>query len=285
LAFFEAGRSISGLDIAVCSEVPLESGLSSSAALCVSLATVIDEIAGIGLAPIDLARLAHRAESEFVGVGCGIMDPFASALGEPGSAIRLDCRSQQIETVPVPQDLCILVANSGARRSLVQAGYRERVAECQSVLSLAIEHGIVPADASALRVLSAGSLIRLESVLPSTLYRRARHVVTENTRVDSMCAALRSDDLGAAGEILKEGMQSLQNDYEVSTPQLDRLCEVADATSGVYGSRLTGAGFGGCTIHLLAPSALERLTRALTPFTAELHCIRPASPASVLMLG
>ncbi|MGE4605351.1 MAG: galactokinase [Myxococcota bacterium] len=281
-AFFEAGQSISGLDIAIASEVPLESGLSSSAALCVSLATVIDEIAGLSLAPIDRARLAHRAESEFVGVGCGIMDQFASALGGADSALRIDCRSQQVEPVPVPADLCILVANSGVRRSLVKAGYRERVAECQSALAQAIEHGVVPADATALRDLSIGSLPQLESVLPSTLFRRARHVITENARVDTMCAALRSGSLGAAGEILKEGMHSLRSDFEVSTPQLDRLCEAADATPGVFGSRLTGAGFGGCTIHLLAPAALPRLTESLTPLTPELHCIHPASAASAL---
>lgn len=285
LAFFEAGRSFSGLDIAISSEVPLESGLSSSAALCVSLATVIDEIGAFSLRPIDRARLAHRAESQLVGVGCGIMDPFASALGEPGCAVRLDCRSQQVEIVPVPKDLCILVANSGVRRSLVQAGYRERVGECRSVLALAVEHGIVSAGASALRDLSVGSLPQLESALPPTLYRRARHVITENGRVDSMCAALRSGDLGAAGAILKQGMESLRSDYEVSTPQLDRLCEVADTTPGVYGSRLTGAGFGGCTIHLLAPAVLPKLVEALSPLAAELHCIGPASPASALPIA
>ncbi len=284
-AFSEAGQSISGLDIAVSSEVPLESGLSSSAALCVSLVTVIDAIAALSLAPIDRARLAHRAESEFVGVGCGIMDQFASALGGPGSALRVDCRSQQVETVPVPKDLCILVADSGVRRSLLKAGYHERVAECQSVLALAVEHGIVPVDASALRDLSVSSLPQLESVVPLKLYRRARHVITENARVESMCSALRAGNLDAAGAILKEGMKSLRSDYEVSTPQLDRLCEVADTTPGVYGSRLTGAGFGGCTIHLLVPSALPHLTEALTPLSSKLHCIRPASPASALPIA
>ncbi len=281
-AFVEAGLSISGLDIAIASEVPLESGLSSSAALCVSLATVIDEIAGLGLSPIDRARLAHRAESEFVGVDCGIMDQFASALGGPGSAVRVDCRSQQVEPVPVPKNLCILVANSGVRRSLVKAGYRERVAECQSALAQAKDHGIAPAHATALRDLSIESLPRLESVLPPTLYRRTRHVITENDRVDAMCAALRSGDLGAVGAILKEGMNSLRSDFEVSTPQLDTLCEVADATPGVYGSRLTGAGFGGCTIHLLAPSALPHLTRSLSSHTPELHPLLLAFPAGPL---
>jgi galactokinase len=284
-SFSESGQTIPGLDIAVSSEVPLESGLSSSAALCVSLVTVIDEIAGFALAPIDRARLAHRAESEFVGVGCGIMDPFASALGSAGSAVRIDCRTQEFETCPVPQDLCILVANSGTRRSLVNAGYRERVAECQSLLALAVEHGIAPVDASALRDLSMGMLPQLESILPSKLYRRARHVITENTRVDSMCAALRAGNLAAVGAILKEGMKSLQSDYEVSTPQLDRLCEVADATTGVYGSRLTGAGFGGCTIHLLEPAALPHLTETLTPLGTKLHAIRPAPPASALAMN
>ena len=282
-AFVEAGHRLPGLDIAIASEVPLESGLSSSAALCVSLATVFDASGGLGLLPIDRARLAHRAESEFVGVGCGIMDQFASALGGAGTAIRIDCRSQQVEPVPVPEELCMLVASSGVRRSLVQAGYRERVAECRSAIALAVEHGIAPSDATALRDLGAASLPQLESVLPPTLYRRARHVITENGRVDAACAALRIGDLSAVGAILKEGMRSLRGDFEVSTPQLDRLCEVADADPDVFGSRLTGAGFGGCTIHLLRPSALSRLTRVLEPHARNLYPLHPASPAAAMV--
>ena len=274
-AFRAAGHPIVGMNVAVSSAVPVGSGLSSSAALLVSVTMLVDQVIGSRLASRELARLAHRAESEFMGVGCGVMDQFASALGEPGRALRIDCRTLEVEAVPMPENLCILIAGSGVERSLVEAGYRKRVDECSAALIEARRAGIAPPEASALRDLTAGDLPALERALSAKSFRRVRHVVHENERVDRACAALRAGDLAELGRTLKSGMQSLREDFEVSTPELDRLCEVGDATRGVYGSRLTGAGFGGCTVHILDESHLESARTALAPYAAFVHTLRP----------
>ncbi len=258
-----AGAGVGGLDLAVASRVPAEAGLSSSAALCVGLVTAIDACAGLGLDAENRARIAHRAESEFAGVGCGIMDHFASSLGRRGAALRIDCRSLEVRPVPLsPERLALLVAHSGTTRSLARGGYSGRRAECARALEAARRAGLVAAGA-ALRDLAPGELPALERVLDPAAFRRARHVVTENARVEAACAALAAGDLAGAGALLREGMQSLRRDFEVSTPELDALCRIADAAPGVYGSRLTGAGFGGCTLHLVAPEAAEAAARAI----------------------
>jgi galactokinase len=263
-ALGERGIPAQGFDMAIASDVPVGSGLSSSAALELAVATVLDASQGLGLAAGERARLAHRAENAFAGVPCGIMDQFASALGRRDHALRLDCRSQAIEAVPLPAaDLALLVADSGAQRALASAGYGERVAECRRALEAAREAGVAAPEARALRDLSPQDLPKLERVLDPLLLRRARHVVTENARVDASCAALRERDWPSVGGLLGAGMRSLREDYEVSTPELDALCELADALPGVYGSRLTGAGFGGCTLHLVAPDAAPELAEAL----------------------
>ena len=263
-ALRERDSRLQGFDLALASDVPEGSGLSSSAALELAVATALDASQGLGLDARELARLAHRAENGFAGVACGIMDQFASALGRRGHALRLDCRSQGVEMVPLPAtDVALLVANSGTKRALASAGYGNRVAECQRALAAAREAGVAPPEARALRDLSPPDLPALARVLEPLLLRRARHVVTENERVDATCTALHAGDWETVGALLREGMRSLRDDYEVSTPELDALCELADALPGVYGSRLTGAGFGGCTLHLVAPGAAPELAEAL----------------------
>jgi len=253
-----AGRPLPGVDLAVASDLPRESGLSSSAALAVALVTVLDRVAGHD-APAEVrARRAHRVETEFVGLACGIMDPYASALGRAGHALRIDCRSLAVEAVPFPADLRILVADSGVRRRLVAGAYGDRRAECESALAavraLSARSGRAPP--ASLRDLAPEDLPALETALADPVaYRRLRHVVTENRRVDACCAALRAGDAARAGALLGEGMRSLREDFEVSVPELDALCEAAAAAPGVLGSRLTGAGFGGCTIHLVRKGA------------------------------
>jgi galactokinase len=256
------GAALPGLDLAVASDVPRESGLSSSAALEVAVAWLLGEAAGLGLAPRDVAALAHRAENDFVGVACGIMDPYASALGRAGCALRIDCRSLEVEPIPIGgAALALLVVHSGVRRQLASGGYARRVAECGAALAQARAAGVAPA-ARALRDLVPEQLPALERALEAVPFRRARHVITENARVDAFAAALRAGDLAAAGALLRAGMQSLRRDFEVSTPELDLLCEAADAQPGCHGSRLTGAGWGGCTLHLVAPGAAEAVAAA-----------------------
>jgi len=263
-ALRERGVAPRGFDLALASDVPEGSGLSSSAALELAVATALDASVGLGLGARERARLAHRAENGFAGVPCGIMDQFASALGRRDHALRLDCRDQSVEVVPLPAArVALLVADSGAKRALAGAGYGERVAECRHALATAREAGVAPPEARALRDLSPADLPALERVLEPPLLRRARHVVTENERVDATCTALRAGDWETAGALLCAGMRSLRDDYEVSTPQLDALCELADSLPGVYGSRLTGAGFGGCTLHLVAPDGAPQLAEAI----------------------
>ncbi len=261
------GLPVAGCDLWVASDVPLGSGLSSSAALGVGVATALDALLGFDLGAEGRARLAHRGESEFVGVGCGIMDQYASALGRRAHALRIDCRSLATRAVPIADPrLTLLIAESGVRRELARGGYSDRREACRAALAAAREAGVAAPAARALRDLREADLPGLERALAPTLFRRARHVIRENARVDAFCAALGGGDLAAAGDLLRAGMASLRDDFEVSTPELDALCEAGDAHPGVYGSRLTGAGFGGCTLHLArreaAAEAAEAIARA-----------------------
>jgi galactokinase len=262
-ALAEAGHALPGADLAVASEVPVGAGLSSSAALCVALVGALDAAFELRLDARARALLAHRAESGFAGIPCGVMDPLASAHGRRDAALAIDCRSLELELVPLPASLRLLVADSGVRRRLAAGSYGDRRAECAEALRVARETGVVRRDARALRDVQLSDLPALERALPEPLARRARHVVRENARVHATAAALRAGDLAGAGALLREGMASLQRDFEVSIPELDALCAFGDALPGVYGSRLSGAGFGGCTLHLVADAAAEEVAHAL----------------------
>jgi len=273
-ALAERGAPPRGFDLAVASEVPPGSGLSSSAALGVAVATALDVALGLHLGPRERAALAHRSETAFVGVPCGTMDQLASALGRAGAALRIDCRSGATLPVPLPE-LALLVADSGVRRRLVAGGYGDRRDECRRALEAARRAGIAPAGARALRDLAPADLAALERALDPVLFRRVRHVVTENERVDATALALREGDLAAAGACLKQGMRSLRDDFAVSIPELDALCEIADPLPGVHGSRLTGAGFGGCTLHLVDPARADAAADALAAGFARRFGRRP----------
>ena len=250
-ALAEAGHAVPGLDVALASDVPGGAGLSSSAALEVAVATLFAAAMGRTLPAEERARLAHRAESGFVGVACGMMDQLASALGREGRALRIDCQSLEVTPVPVPAALSLLVVDSGVRHALSGGDYNQRRRECEAALAAAREAGLAPASAKTLRALDVARLPELEKTLDPRLFRRARHVLTENGRVETVCAAFARGDLARAGAALREGQASLRDDFEVSVPELDALCEIAAAAPGVHGARLTGAGFGGCTVQLV----------------------------------
>jgi galactokinase len=276
------GRTPPGLDLAVASDVPAESGLSSSAAFGVALVTALERALGVSLSREARGRLAHRSESEFVGVPCGIMDQYASALGRRDHALRIDCRTREVAHVPLPGErLRILVADSRVRRRLATGGYGDRRAECEAARAAAA--GVLGRELESLRDVGAGDLAALEPALDPTLFRRLRHVVTENDRVEAFQAALEAGDFAEAGRILREGHASLRDDFEVSVPELDALCEIGGTTPGVKGSRLTGAGFGGCTLHLVekerAAEAAEAIARGFEQRFARKPPVFEVTPA------
>ena len=227
----------------VSSTVPAGSGLSSSAALEVACALAI------GGAPADptlLAALCQRAEHRAVGVPSGIMDQLASMAGIAGHALMIDCHALSITPAPLPTDdeMAVVVVHSGQARTLAGSAYAERVAECR-----AAEAVIGP-----LRLAGAGDVVRIGD---PTVRARARHVVTENARVRAFTAALGEGDTAEAGRLMNESHESLRRDYAVSTAVLDGLCERLRAVPGVFGARLTGAGFGGCVVAICRPGALD----------------------------
>jgi galactokinase len=263
-AFREAGLPAAGLDLAIASDLPRESGLSSSAALEVAVATLLDTAGGLGLPAARRAELAWRAETGFVGVPCGRMDQLASALGRRDHAVRIDCRDLGTRLVPLPGDrVRLLIADSGVRRRLVEGGYARRRQECEAGLAQARAAGLAPPGAATWREVPVERLPALVDRLDPVYARRARHLLGENARVDGACAALAAGDLARAGALLREGHASLRDDFEVSVPELDALCEIGDAAPGCFGSRLTGAGFGGCTIHLVEPARADAVAETL----------------------
>ncbi|MEX1144361.1 MAG: galactokinase [Acidimicrobiia bacterium] len=228
----ERGARLPGLELSVSSTVPAGSGLSSSSALAVALTLGLADAGGLEFDRRDAARAALDAEVRATGVPGGLMDQLASLFGELGHALLIDCRSLDVEPIPLPAQLAVLVVHSGLPRTLARSEYGERRAACERA---ATDLGVKTLrDAT------------LEQVRDDP---RARHVVTENTRVVAFADALRSGDVNSLGPILLASHASLRDDFEVSTPELDLLVELL-VDDGAYGARLTGAGFGGCVVAL-----------------------------------
>jgi galactokinase len=258
----EEGFSGSGLDLAVAGNVPVGSGLSSSAALEVAALGAVRAAWELDFDDTQLALLGQRAENEFVGVQCGIMDQFTAALGVADHALLIDCRSLEHEAVPLrlaEQNFALVVADTGLPRRLERSEYNRRREECGEALALL--RAAMPQPSAALRDVSIVQLEEHAERLPETLRRRARHVVSEMERVVDSVRALRQGDLDAFGGLMNTSHTSLRDDYEVSCPELDRLTELAQGLPGVVGARLTGAGFGGCTVNLVRADALNAFQR------------------------
>ncbi len=255
---WEAGCTFAGADLLIDGDLPLSGGLSSSASLELGVAVALAELGGYPWERRAMALLAQRAEHEFAGVQCGIMDQFAVALGKAGRALLIDCRDLALEPVAVPEDVRILVLDSAVPRTLAASAYNRRRAECaEAVRQLQAVYPEV-------RTLRDVTLEMLAAAgLSGVVLRRARHVVTENARVLACVAALSRGDLPAVGQILASSHTSLRDDYEVSGPELDALVEIASATPGVYGARLTGAGFGGSCVALAEAARAEEAAAAI----------------------
>lgn len=256
----EAGCELMGADLVIGGDLPLRAGLSSSASLEMGVAVTLAALAGCTVDPNVLARLGQQAENEIVGVRSGIMDQLAAACGEQDHALLIDCRTLKVEPVPIPPDVRILVLESGVSRTLAGSAYNQRRAECESAL-----HKLQTArpDLQALRDVTP-ELLEVEARRLSPVeVRRVRHVVTENERVLESSAALRRGDVIAFGQFMVASHASLRDDYQVSSPELDELVTIALASPGVFGARLTGAGFGGCAVALVESRQAERAAQAI----------------------
>jgi galactokinase len=232
-----------GCRVAVATDVPLGSGLSSSAALEVSVAVAAASWCGIEIGGLELAKLCQRAEHRFAGVPCGLMDQAISVLGRRGMLLTLDCATESVQHVPVPTECELIVINSGVSHALADGEYGERRAACERAAeAIGIEH-LAHADAERIRSVPA-------DVLP-----HARHVVSETERVRELAHALDAADLDACGRLMRESHVSLRDDFRVSCDEIDLIVETLSRVDGVYGARMTGGGFGGCVVCLAKPGS------------------------------
>jgi galactokinase len=214
------------------------------------------------LPPLDLARACQQAENQYVGVQSGLMDQFASACGQAGRALRLDCRTLAWESLPLPTGLSVIVADSGVRRELAAGEYNTRRAQCQAALA-GLRLALGDPALRALRDVSLDDFNAHARALDPVVARRARHVVQECTRAQAAAGLLRAGRLADFGALMNDCHRDLRDLYEVSTPELDALALAAQGLEGCYGARLTGAGFGGCTVNLIASQAAPAFTRDL----------------------
>jgi galactokinase len=256
----EDGHGLPGADVVFGGDVPREAGLSSSAAVEVATAALWQSLAGLKLDALYLVKLARRAENEFVGVPSGIMDQFISALGRQDHALFLDCRDLNYRHVPLRDDVKIVVCNSGVKRALAKSEYDVRVRQCREAVTQVSRFGRV---VNSLREVGLEDLEGVRNRLDGLVMRRARHVVTENQRVLDAVKILQKGDLNRFGELMNASHESLRSDYEVSSRELDVLVEIARQQPGVLGARMTGAGFGGCTVNLVREDAADVFARAV----------------------
>lgn len=268
------------------SDVPRGAGLSSSASVEMAFATAWQTLGGWTLPPLQLALLAQRAENQYVGVQSGIMDQFASACGSEGSLLMLDCRSLEWKTLPLPDHVSIVIADTTLRRKLTSGEYNKRRAACEEAVVLLQQE--LPGIKS-LRDVGSDDFNRLEKNLPREVGKRARHVVEEIARVKQAERSLEAGDVRGFGTLMNECHVSLRDLYEVSCPELDAMTRIAQSLDGCYGARLTGAGFGGCTVNLVEKNFAEEFSSALakqyqaeTSLAPEVFITRPSSGASLL---
>jgi galactokinase len=242
-----AGRQVAPCDLLIRSTVPVGAGLSSSAALEVSSALALG---GGAMDKAELARLCQRAENEFVGLPCGIMDQFVSVFGQEYAAILIDCRTLEHQAVPLPENVSIVAVNSMVKHELGSSAYRERVAECAKAVAF------IRSSHPQVKTLRDGTPDMLDPAMGDVVMRRARHVISEDDRVLEFAEASKSGDLKRMGDLFVRSHRSLQHDYEVSCAELDFLVDTALTLPGVYGARMTGGGFGGCTVNLVDPAKM-----------------------------
>jgi len=255
-----SGRNLSGADLIIWSDVPIGAGLSSSAALEVSCAHALLTESGFPFDPIEIAQLCQRAENDFVGMRCGVMDQYISCCGVAGHALLIDCRSLESRHVAIAPNLRLLIANSRVRHQHAGGEYNLRREACEEGVRL-LSRYLGPIQA--LRDVTPKQLEAKRRKLPELIYRRCRHIVTENARVLEAERALGSGDFVACGRAMNASHISMRDDFEITCPEVDMLAGLAQTVKGVYGSRMTGGGFGGCTISLIEASAVDKASQIL----------------------
>jgi galactokinase len=277
-----SGRRLRGASILILGEVPAGAGLSSSASVEVAAGYALIKNSGLSVDLAELALLAQRAENEFVGARCGIMDQFAVCRGEAGHALMLDCRTLEYRPVPIAEGARLVVCNTMIKREIAHGEYNLRRAECEAgVRSLAKKLPTV----TALRDVTLADLNRHGDELGEVIYKRCRHVVTENARVIDAAAALSRGDLIEFGGLMYESHRSLREDYEASSPELDTMVSLAGEAEGVYGARMTGGGFGGCTVNLVSADRVEDFKRLIVTGYERVRGIAPKVYSSAAVGG
>lgn len=250
------GFSFGGFRAEISNNLPMGAGLSSSAAFEVATALLIKKLFNLNIEPFQLAKICKRAENEFVGVNCGLLDQVSSVFGKANHAIFLDCRKETVENIQFPNHFEILITHSGVKHELVGGEYNERRAQC---FEAAEKLGV-----KALRDVTMAQLEAAKDSLPELAYKRAKHVVGENERVLAGINFLKSGDARSFGELMFQSHESSRVNFENSTKELDALVAIAREEEGVLGSRLTGGGFGGATVSLIERNCAERISESIT---------------------
>jgi len=262
----EAGHNISGANLLVHGEVPLGSGLSSSAAIEVSTGLALLDISGVEIDRLELAKICQKAENEFVGARTGLMDQFIACFGKADHAVMLDCRSLESRALPLPDEVKLVVCNTMVKHELATSEYNARREQCEEGVRILSQHLPI---VDSLRDVTPDDVERFRVELGKVVFKRCLHVTTENNRVLRAANALRDRDLKTFGKLMYESHQSLRDDYEVSCKELDVMVDLAKPIEGVFGARMTGGGFGGCTINLVAVDAVDEFTQTIKNGYAE----------------
>ncbi len=276
-----AGRKLRGADIMLQGDLPMGAGLSASAALEVVIGFALCQLSGVEIDRKELALLCQRAENDFAGMRCGVMDQMISCCGVAGHALLIDCRTLELSPVSIDPGARIVICNTMVSHELATSAYNQRREECERAVALLRK--ALPGK-FALRDVTRDELAIHGGALPENILRRARHVVTENRRALDMAAALEAGDLSRCGRLMNASHLSLRDDYEVSCAESDLMVTLAQQSEGVFGARMTGGGFGGCTVNLVAPESVDRFFekigesyREATGLTPQIFCCAPSA--------